>query len=260
LARGRRLGGEGNPRVLGILSDVTDRRTREEENRRLAAFQQQLMGIVGHDLRNPLSAIITSAEVLRQSAQEPAQVRTADRIRSSALRASRMIGDLLDYTQASLGGGLPVSRRPSDVHEIAEQVVEELRAANPDRRILCSCGSPALAELDPDRMAQVISNLVSNALTYSPPEEKVEVEVRGDGGGVELRVRNRGEPIPAELLPVIFEPFKRGDEPGAGKNVGLGLFIVREIVAAHGGVIDVTSTAREGTSFRVRLPREPMAV
>ncbi|MBF5045953.1 response regulator [Aggregicoccus sp. 17bor-14] len=253
-------------RVVGAIRDDSARVSAERERQRLleeaqarVEFEQQVVGIVSHDLRNPLAAILTSASLmLRRESIDPWVARSAARIVSSADRASRMIRDLLDYTQARMGGGIPIRPEALDLHELAEQVVEEARAAFPERTLELVHSGSGHGRWDADRVAQVLTNLVTNALKYSPADTPVRVESRGEAEGMWLRVQNAGEPISPELLPRLFEPLQRGGgHVGfSDRSIGLGLYIVRELVLAHGGQVDVASTQEAGTTFTVRLPRE----
>ncbi|MBS2032529.1 MAG: PAS domain-containing protein [Deltaproteobacteria bacterium] len=243
-------------RLVGVVSDVTAQKEQEQHVSRVSRFQEQLLGIVSHDLRNPLSAIRVWAANAAVEAQTPRAQRAADRIAHSAQRMDRMIGDLLDFTRARLGGGLPVTLAEADLREICAHVSDELGAAHPGRLRLTTWGS-AEGHWDSSRLAQVVSNLVGNALVHSPAESPVEVTVRGGDDEVEVEVHNDGVPIPAELQPILFEPFRRGaDASRRSANLGLGLYISRELVKAHGGELYVRSDEGHGTTFIMRLPRK----
>jgi PAS domain S-box-containing protein len=251
--------------VLTLGQEVTDVvRARQEaehyaeEQRKRSDFEQQLIGIVSHDLRNPLSAILLGATALaRRENLDERSTKAVVRIQASAERAVRMVKDLLDFTQARLGGGIPVEPKPLDLHALTWQVVEEVRASFPERDLVVTAQGNGQGTWDADRMAQVVTNLASNALKYSPPDTPVSVRTRGDGDQVELEVHNEGAPIPPEALGRLFQPMQRASSQGdtAGRSVGLGLYIVDRIVQAHGGTIAVKSTEGEGTTFTVRLPR-----
>ncbi|HZH75080.1 MAG TPA: ATP-binding protein [Archangium sp.] len=251
--------------VLTLGQEVTDVvRARQEaehyaeEQRKRSDFEQQLIGIVSHDLKNPLSAILLGATALaRRENLDERSTKAVVRIQASAERAVRMVKDLLDFTQARLGGGIPVEPRPLDLHALTWQVMEEVRASFPERDIVVTAQGNGQGAWDADRMAQVVTNLASNALKYSAPDTPVRVRSRGDGDQVELEVHNEGAPIPPEALGRLFQPMQRASSQGdtAGRSVGLGLYIVDRIVQAHGGTIAVKSTEAEGTTFTVRLPR-----
>ena len=257
-AMGRAFFEEGRAvRFMGTVQDITDRKRQQTEVSTRAVFAEQLIGIVSHDLRNPLNAILLSVTaMLRREEVSERQAKALARISSAAERSVRLIHDLLDFTRARLGGGISLTRRPADLHRLTQHTVEEVRLVHPERQIELVHDGPATGEWDEDRLAQVVTNLVNNALAYSPPESRVRVETRGEEGAVVLRVHNWGEPIPPALLPRLFEPMTRGGETGsAARSIGLGLYIVTSIVRAHGGTVEVHSTASEGTTFTVRLPR-----
>ena len=262
-------GPDGAPRsVLTIAQEVTDVVHARQEAQRLmvleqerAGFEQQLIGIVSHDLRSPIAAITMGAAVLlRRPDMEERQRRTLERILSSAGRANRMIHDLLDFTQARLGGGLTAQRLPGDFHAIVRQVVEESQVSNPGRLLRLTQTGDGGGEWDADRLAQLVSNLLSNALHYSPPDSTVRIETRGEPEHLVLAVHNAGAPIPPEVLPRLFQPLQRGVAGvSEGRSVGLGLYIVDQVVRAHGGSISVTSSHEDGTTFTVCLPRHAAA-
>jgi signal transduction histidine kinase len=242
-----------NEAIDQVLTESVARYTREMDQSR-----DQFLGILGHDLRNPLGAIGMSARyLLRSEALDAKGLKSAARILDSAERMNRMIGYLLDLIQVRLGTGLPLTRAPVDLGQVCRQVIEELEALYPDRALALELSGELRGEWDGDRLAQVVSNLAGNALQHGRQDTPVRVTARGEGDHVELRIQNEGNTIPAEVLPRLFEPmFKGGTEgPGPRGSLGLGLYIAREIVAAHGGAIAVTSAAETGTTFTVRLPR-----
>jgi sigma-B regulation protein RsbU (phosphoserine phosphatase) len=237
---------------------------REEAARQTALFREQFLGILGHDLRNPLQAISGNAALLlRFGGMTEPQRKAVNRISISADRMARMISDILDFTRTRLGGGYALQRTWMNVHEVLRQVVEELEVAHPQRRFELSVTGNGWGEWDADRIAQAASNLVGNAVQYSPQDSAVRVVARDEGDGVRLEVHNLGTPIPPERLPHIFDPFVRGRDgsrTSARTGLGLGLYITHEIVKAHGGVVRVRSTESEGTCFWLNLPRHPAPV
>ena len=241
--------------VFAVRGHLRERERRDVEHRRVLELQQQLLGIVGHDLRTPLNAIAGSAAVLARAPDLPtSRLRAAQRILSSAGRMSRLIRDLLDYTRARVGG-VPISPEPAHAGEICRRVAQEVLAARPDRAVHFAEQGDLQGEWDPARLEQVFSNLVANACHHGADGAPVVVRVTGAQGSVLVEVHNEGPPIPADVLPHIFEPFRRGPtESATDDGLGLGLFIARTLVEAHGGTIDV-ATGGAGTTFRVALPR-----
>jgi signal transduction histidine kinase len=226
------------------------------EAERIGKLQQQLMAVVGHDLRTPLSSVLVSSQFLaaRGGLSVDAE-RLVRRIAASATRMSVIIGDLVDYGRVRQGLGLTLNAERVDVAELARTALNELSEPEQGRARVAASGD-TVATCDPTRLVQVASNLVGNALRHGSGEP-VDVGVVGSADDVVLSVHNAGPAIPAELLPHVFEPFRQASEPGANVGTtGLGLFIVREIVSAHGGSVDVVSDATAGTTFTVRIPRE----
>jgi PAS domain S-box-containing protein len=252
---------EGTPRAVGaVVTDVTRLKEAEEALREEATFRERFLGVVAHDLRSPLAAVALSASSLLRQGDAPALwMRTLSRIAHATDRMGRMVGNLMDLVRSRAGGGIGITRKPIDLASVVREVADELEASHPGRHIEVSVEGNTRAELDADRMADVVSNLASNALAYSPSESPVEVDVSGRDGELALTVHNAGTPIPPKTLKTIFTPFKRGAPPGGGapamRGLGLGLFIVGEITRAHGGTVAVSSTAEQGTTFTVRLPR-----
>lgn len=231
----------------------------EELNR----TREQFLAILGHDLRNPLSAIVMGAQLLTKSESSlgDKQLRVATRILNSAGRMERMVNDLLDLTRTRLGTGIPITPKLMNLTPVCHQVLSEFEAIRPDHRLRFESKGDLHGEWDSDRLQQVISNLVANALQYGGDDGHVSVVAQEHGEEVVLRVHNEGEPISKNALKRIFEPMVRQPtQDGSNKNItglGLGLYIVREIVTAHGGTISVTSTEQDGTAFTVKLPRHP---
>jgi sigma-B regulation protein RsbU (phosphoserine phosphatase) len=232
---------------------LAEARTLAEDRALLA---EQTLGIVGHDLRNPLAAIQMAAEVLgRRELDAERQAVLGDRIRSSTRRAFRLIDDLLDFTRARTGRTLGVTKAEIDAHDIAREVVAEIAAAHPARRLEHQRAGDGRLIADGDRLAQALGNLVSNALTYGLQEADVTVRSEGLPGSVRLSVHNLGPAIDPALRPTLFEPMTRGEAPGHLRSVGLGLYIVREIAIAHGGSVEFRSAEGLGTTFVIELPR-----
>jgi PAS domain S-box-containing protein len=250
---------EGHPVMVGTaVVDITDLKRFEEHLRQTAEFRERFLGIVSHDLRNPLSVINLSANLLlRQETLPERALRLAQRIALNAEQMGRMIGDLLDLTRGRLGGGIPISPAPTDLGPLGRRVLGELEVAHPDRELRLEARGNLQGEWDLDRLAQLIGNLLKNALDYSGQGTPVTLALQDERERVRIEVRNQGQPIPTELLPLLFEPFRRGESRSgtASSGLGLGLFIVQQIATAHGGSVEVRSTSEEGTVFTVRLPR-----
>ncbi len=219
---------------------------------------ERVLAVAGHDLGNPLGAVIMGASVLKREPGKSAQVvDIASRILGSAQRMKRMVRDLFDLGSARLSGGMDVKPAPIDAHKLCGRIVEELQMGNPGREIRFRGEGDGNGSWDAGRLEQVVSNLTANALYYSPDDAPVTVESRGSDMDWTLSVQNRGEAIPPEVLSRPFEPFRRGPNGGSAAvpHLGIGLFIVRRIVEAHRGTVEVTSSPTEGTVFVVRLPK-----
>jgi len=232
-------------------------RSVEEEAERRRRAVDTILGIVGHDLRNPLGAVHMSAALLqKRGGLEGWQARTVERMRSSAGRMNRIIADLLSYTRTRLGTGIPIERRDAELGELVHRVVDELRAGNPDREIEVAAQGDLRGSWDPDRLEQVASNLVSNAVDHGDPGTPVRVLITGEADEVVIAVRNACPEMPPEVLAHLFEPFSRPPDERSRKasGLGLGLYISREIVRGHGG--DISAAFGDGeTVVTVRLPR-----
>ena len=243
--------------VLAISRDVTALRAQELQARQRAQVAEQLMGIVSHDLRNPLNAMQLGAQSLLGSELSAHQRRLLERISSSADRANRLATDLLDFAQARLGGGLRVERDEVSLHDVVAEALDEIKPAHPERRLAHVCLGSGSGLADAHRIAQVVGNLVNNALKYGAPDQPVTVTSEISSGSLELRVHNLGHPIPSALQEQLFQPFRRGAQNAklGSRGVGLGLYIVSEIANAHGGDVSVDSNPADGTTFSVKLPR-----
>jgi signal transduction histidine kinase len=220
-------------------------------------FRDQFIGILSHDLRTPIGAITTGAALLALPEDQPERrARIASRILNSAHRMERLIADLLDLTRARLGGTIPLARRRTDLQQLCEEAISEIRAANPGARVDLEGSGDTTGDWDADRLAQVVSNLLGNAIQHGQGTP-VTVSVRPDGDAVRLAFHNGGNPIPPQKLPFIFEPLTQGQDthPNPANSLGLGLFIARAVVCAHGGDIEVRSSAEDGTTVTARLPK-----
>ena len=242
------------PELLrGKVAALVSLHQRGEELRRqdeaLAAKDRDI-AMLAHDLQNPLAAIITSVRTMLNRDLDPRNRGTAERIERSAARMSEMIRSLTDYARAGRGP-IPITPSNMELGELCREVIDQFQSVDQAHRIDLSRVGDLMGSWDHHRLHQAISNLVGNALRHG--SGSAAVQARDASDGVEIAVSNAGPPIPPELLPVIFEPFERGEHARAG--LGLGLYIVRAIAHAHRGDVSVTSSADRGTTFVLRLPR-----
>ena len=223
-------------------------------------FNEMFSALLAHDLRSPLTAILASARLLQRRTEDRAALEAASRIVTSGNRMARMIEDMLDLARARLGGGIIVKREPCDLKALVERALREHQAAAPERRIDASYAGDFAGLWDPERIAQVASNLIGNALKHGSPQGPIQVSLDGsDRDQVTLVVKNGGT-IPAEILPYLFDPFRGAQrQSGRGDGLGLGLYIVSQIVQAHDGHVEVTTGADGETAFQVRLPRADLS-
>jgi signal transduction histidine kinase len=229
---------------------------------RIDGSRQMFLAILGHDLRAPLNSVMLSATVLLETAELDAEsAGIASQISASAAAMARMISDLLDFTGTGLGTAIPLSPVAMNVGSLCREVIAETEAAYPACKVRYRQHGDLAGHWDAARIRQVISNLIGNAVQHGAVNCPVDLSLSDEGVDVVLTVHNEGPPIPREALPTIFDPLVRGSVPDVQKqrrpgSIGLGLYIAREIVTAHGGVIDVKSSAEAGTLFTIRLPRE----
>ncbi len=252
-----------------VTQDLTARKEAEENLRALAVqraalaekartqeFQERFLAILGHDLRNPLAAIDMGAGILSEYITDPAAVRVLERMRSSSSRMTRMITQILDLTRSRLAGGLEMAPGFMSLSATLLQMVEEMRSAFPSRTIEVSA-PPITGVWDRDRLEQVFSNLIGNAVLHGDATRSVTVRAVASANEVQVTVHNYGEPISPEAQTTLFNPFRRGERDSRTAKtagLGLGLFISQEIVRGHGGALSLESDATLGTTFRVTLP------
>lgn len=222
------------------------------------------LGILSHDLRNPLGAVRMSAQLaLKMGGLNERQSMLMAQVVESTDRASEIVTHLLDLTRARLGSGLPIVREHTNMEFVARVIVEEMRMTHPDRTINIEVLGNTEGEWDKPRIGQVLSNLLGNAIQYGFKNVPITVVVRGDGDAVVLSVHNDGIPIPPEMVGRIFDSLTRGDYCDEARqpalfNLGLGLYISKEIVTSHHGMIEVQSNEKDGTTFTARLPRSAL--
>jgi signal transduction histidine kinase len=229
---------------------------------RVNQARDMFLAILSHDLRNPLNSIAMTGQMVPLVANDPAEALECSlQVARSVHVMERMISDLLDYTRTRLGAGMPVIPTSMDLAVVGRELLEEFRASHPNRKILYHIEGALTGRWDSDRLRQAISNLMGNAIQHGAEDLPVTLSIRGEESDVLIVVYNGGLPIPPGEMPKIFDPLVRGssaDEPKKNRpgSIGMGLYIAREVARSHGGEITVTSTAKDGTTFTIRLPRE----
>ena len=245
------------------FNEAVDQAVAESTSRyaaELALSRDTFMAILAHDLRSPLSAIRMISHLMERSAPTEAARTQAGQIQRSAKEMGDMIRDLLEYTRTQLGKGMPVAPRPNSITTICREVLAEVQSAHPGRRFDLDVPQDLAGLVDPARLRQALSNLLNNAVQHGDPQAPIGLSAGIDGPEIAIQVKNQGEPIPAASLQVIFDPLVQlsvkssaGKEPST--NLGLGLFIAREVALGHHGTLDVTSDSENGTVFTMRLPK-----
>ena len=228
----------------------------------VGASRDMFLAVLGHDLRGPLSGIDMSAMLLaKPDLADAARQQASARIKRASRDMKRLITDLLEYTRTRLGAGIPIEQSACDLGPVCEASLEDIRAGNPEQQFVQQLSGDLTVLADAGRMQQALSNLLSNAVQHGNRQSPVTLTADGEVDAVFLRVTNSGDPIPADALQVIFEPLVQAPNANSEAHersktsLGLGLFIVREIVLAHGGTVVVESSAESGTMFTIRLPR-----
>jgi signal transduction histidine kinase len=232
----------------------------------VARSRDTFLAILGHDLRSPLSAIANSSLYLGSPGLLPAgaPLDAARRIGSSAAKMGLMIKDLLEYTRTRLGRAIPISPQATSMEQICKAAFDEIRAVHPERIFRLETSGELHGQFDSERLQQVLSNLLNNAVQHGTSSEPITLRAYGEPDRVTVQVKNFGRPIPADQLQVIFDPLVQispvaADATGmAAGSLGLGLYIAREIVTLHGGTMTADSSDRDGTVFSARLPRIPV--
>jgi signal transduction histidine kinase len=218
-------------------------------------YRDRFLGILAHDFRNPLNAITLGTQMLAENGLTNKQRGTVARILNSARRLNRMVSDLLDFSRGRLGSPMPIAATKANLGQLVSDVVNEVQTANPEFIINFDSNGDLQGQWDVERLKQVASNLLLNAIQHGAGKE-ITITVTGEENSVVIAVKNEGPPIPKELQVTMFDPLVQGKKPDPTRSgLGLGLFIVNEIVAAHHGTIAVTSTRDSGTIFSVHLPR-----
>ena len=246
-----------NEGIDQALSESTARFMQEIEKSRDLAI-----AVIAHDLRNPLNAIVGSAHLIQKAKglDRVAIDDFASTIFHIGIRMSKLIENLLDFTRTRFRQPLIVKRESMDLAPVCQQTVAEFVAAYPERTIRLDCGTDLHGAWDATRISQVLANLISNAIQHGDQTSPVTVQVHGESQDIILTVHNDGAPVPQSQLSTVFDPFSRSAKQDTAavndtKHLGIGLFIAREIVEAHSGKISITSTAQDGTTVAVLLPR-----
>jgi signal transduction histidine kinase len=218
-------------------------------------LNETFVAAVGHDLKNPLNAIVLATTVLGQLTNDEKIMAVIDRIRSSGMRMSRIIDDLFDLSRARVGTGIPIVRTSANASEIVHRALVEIEGAASSRPIVLEQEGDLNGSWDADRITQVVCNLLTNAIRHGEPATSIAIALKGDANGVTIRVKNRGT-IPRHILPHVFDPFRSAENSAQRQGLGLGLYIVDQIALAHGGRVEAESDDVDGTTFTVTLPRD----
>lgn len=252
---------ESFARLLGVQLEaerqLQQTRTALADEQETAELREQFIALLGHDLRTPLFSISASAELLQRKSQDPLSLRAAGHIITASRRASRLVDDVLDFARGRLGNGIPLRiSRSSSLERILQEVVNELRDRYPQRLIEAHIAPLGTVECDPDRLAQLLSNLLANALMHGADDHPVAVSALRQEDSLMLEVVNQGPPIPPQRLERLFQPYWRAaSEPVShGTGLGLGLYIVDQIASSHGGAVEASSSLEDGTRFSFRMP------
>jgi signal transduction histidine kinase len=251
---------DGEGRIVGVIGAATDISEEDRARRQLSDMlevRERMTGVLAHDLRSPLSTIKLSNHALLERGDLPADLRSqVVRTEHAACRMEEMIAVLIDFTQARFHGRIPISPVSVDFGELATGVIEDAKITCPECKIELEVRGDGHGTWDPGRLAEIVSNLLNNALAYGDSKRPVSVIVDGTGEeAVTLSLHNEGPPIPSDVMPVLFEPFRRGTESRSGHGLGLGLYIAQQLVQEHHGTISVKSTVQEGTTLTIDFPR-----
>lgn len=257
-----------NPQILGTFKlfaeliayhlnaerEVEDARANLVGEKQSSELREQFIAVLGHDLRNPLASIEGASNILLREPQSEKSMKVLGLMRSSILRMSGLIDNVLDFARGRLGGGLTLQKTSEiPLAGTLEQVVSEIRTGHPESLIETNIDLPAEIEVDHSRIGQMLSNLLGNAVTHGSPDEPIKVDATISGSALVLTVTNGGKPIPPASIEKLFQPFSRGASDSSMQGLGLGLYIASQIAEAHGGVLSVASDTRE-TVFAFHLP------
>ena len=244
-------------RLIGYHLEVADRLVASEalrlEATAAAELREQFIAVLGHDLRNPLTSIASGLTLLDQPQNADRVVLIRKMMGQSIARMSGLIADILDFARGRLGQGITLQKRPTEMKPLIEQIVGEIAASNPDRDIRLECDTSPKLSCDPGRIAQLLSNLLGNAVSHGASDQPIRVHCQCGPSSMTVSVTNGGPMIPESAMAMLFQPFKRGVASTRREGLGLGLFIAQEIARAHGGEITVLSD-ESATTFSLSLP------
>jgi signal transduction histidine kinase len=222
--------------------------------RQASELREQFIAVLGHDLRNPLAAMASGVRLMTKAKSADDTIKIAGLMQNTINRMSLLIDNVLDFARGRLGGGLTLQRLPNEpVEDVLNQVAAELRSTHMDRDIETRFDVSQPVNCDPQRIGQLFSNLLGNAVTHGSPHKPIVARATTDNGIFDLSVTNAGDLIPPATMAQLFQPFFRGTVKKSLQGLGLGLFIASEIARAHGGTLDVTS-ADDETRFSFRMP------
>jgi signal transduction histidine kinase len=249
---------ESFARMLALQIEAEENLQKTEaalkQERETAELREQFIAVLGHDLRNPLFAISASAEMLLRKLPDAANLQRARNILTSARRATKLVDDVLDFARGALGRGIPVNIEPCpDLADALRHVISEVQSIHPDRTIASSIGDLHSVHCDRERVAQLLSNLVANAVAHGDPDGPIDISAQINEGQFVLSVKNQGL-IAEDALPHLFRPYSPPASGTPRAGLGLGLYIASQIAQSHGGKLDVVSTAQQGTTFTFSLP------
>jgi signal transduction histidine kinase len=245
-------------RLISLQLDIEERLENSAaallDEQQTAELREQFIAVLGHDMRTPLSSIVAGAQALQRMPLSTQATAVVERIKRSGDRMARLIDNILDFARGRMGGGIPVIRHPDpQLSHVLVHVIAELTAIHPQRKVDARIDITKPVSCDPGRIAQLLANLLSNALVHGNENDPVSVVARRDGDLFVLSVTNTGEPIPKEILQRLFHPFSRGAGAKHQEGLGLGLYIAHQIAAAHHGTLSVDSTPA-GTTFTLSMP------
>lgn len=227
------------------------RRLNDEKS--TAVLREQFIAVLGHDLRNPLASIVGATRMLRREAASEKSLRVLEMMETSVHRMADLIDDVMDFARGRLGSGIAIQRKVAPLEPVLRHVVAELEVVHPRRSFACDLALEDSVSFDEGRIGQLVSNLLGNAITHGDPRSPVRLTAATADGRLNLSVTNAGDPIPAEAMDRLFQPFFRGEVRDSRHGLGLGLHIASEIARAHGGELTVHSDHDE-TRFTLTMP------